>query len=78
LTFGAWRHGGRRVNASRTPFIPEKLLGLFERTTWPVVSADTTTRTASHGPKLDISAGMRERSDRTYRNLNRRTASSRH
>jgi DNA helicase-2/ATP-dependent DNA helicase PcrA len=56
---GQHAQGDRHLNASRTRFIPEKLLGLFERTTWPVVSADTAARTASQGPKLDISARMR-------------------
>jgi DNA helicase II / ATP-dependent DNA helicase PcrA len=40
-------------------FIPEKLLGLFERTAWPLVPAGTTARAASQGPKLDIGARMR-------------------
>jgi hypothetical protein len=48
--------GDRHLYASRTHFIPEKLLGLFERTIWPVVSADTAARTASQGPKPDIRA----------------------
>jgi DNA helicase-2/ATP-dependent DNA helicase PcrA len=56
---GQHAQGDRHLNASRTRFIPEKLLGRFERTTWPVVTADTATRTASRGPKLDISARMR-------------------
>jgi len=53
---GQHAQGDRHLYASRTRFIPEKLLGLFERTTWPVVSADTTARTASQGPKPDIRA----------------------
>jgi DNA helicase-2/ATP-dependent DNA helicase PcrA len=56
---GHHAQGDRHLNASRTRFIPEKLLGLFERTTWPVVTTDTAARTASQGPKLDISARMR-------------------
>ena len=31
--------GDRHLYASRTRFIPEKLLGLFKRTAWPVVPA---------------------------------------
>jgi hypothetical protein len=34
---GPHAQGDRHLNASGTRFIPEKLLGLFERTTWPVV-----------------------------------------
>jgi len=56
---GQHAQGDRHLYASRTRFIPEKLLGLFERTTWPVVWAGTAARTASQGPKLDISARMR-------------------
>src|SRR4029453_9109622 len=41
---GQHAQGDRHLNASRTRFIPKKLLGLFERTTWPVVSADTAAR----------------------------------
>jgi DNA helicase-2/ATP-dependent DNA helicase PcrA len=49
----AW--GDRQLKASRTRFIPKRLLGLLERTTWPVTAA----RTASQRPKLDISTCMR-------------------
>jgi hypothetical protein len=34
----------RHVYASRTRFIPEKLLGLFERTSWPSVSPGAAAR----------------------------------
>jgi DNA helicase-2/ATP-dependent DNA helicase PcrA len=56
---GQHAQGDRHLDASRTRFIPEKLLGRFERTTWPVVTADTAARTASRGPKPDIGARMR-------------------
>jgi DNA helicase-2/ATP-dependent DNA helicase PcrA len=55
---GQRSQGDRHLYASRTRFIPDKLLGLFERTAWPVVSA-ATTRAASQGPKVDIGARMR-------------------
>ena len=51
--------GDRHIYASRTRFIPEKLLGLSERTAWPVVPAGTTARAAGRGPKVDIGARMR-------------------
>src|SRR2546429_3167989 len=38
---GQRAQGDRHLYASRTRFIPEKLLGLFERTAWPVVPAGT-------------------------------------
>ena len=44
--------------ASRTSFIPDKLLGLFERTAWPL-SVGTAARTANEGPKADDGARMR-------------------
>ena len=56
---GQHAQGDRHLYASRTRFIPEKLLDLFERTTWPVVPADVAARTASQGPKLGIGARMR-------------------
>ena len=37
FTHGQHAKGDRHVYASRTRFIPERLLGLFERTTWPLV-----------------------------------------
>ncbi len=56
---GQRAQGDRHLYASRTRFIPEKLLGLFERTTWPIAEAASTARAASQGPKLDIGARMR-------------------
>jgi DNA helicase-2/ATP-dependent DNA helicase PcrA len=49
----------RHVYASRTRFIPEKLLGLFERTNWPLASPDLTARGPSQGPRIDIGARVR-------------------
>jgi DNA helicase II / ATP-dependent DNA helicase PcrA len=54
---GQHARGDRHLYASRTRFIPEALLGLFERTGWPVAAAGA--RTASQGPKVDIGARMR-------------------
>src|ERR1700676_2825194 len=56
---GQHAQGDRHLYASRTRFIPEKLLGLFERTSWPIVPAGTAARTPGQGPKLDIGARMR-------------------
>jgi DNA helicase II / ATP-dependent DNA helicase PcrA len=58
FTHGQHAQGDRHVYASRTRFIPEQLLGLFERSSWPAFSA------AGHaarntGPKIDIGARMR-------------------
>src|SRR6201992_367869 len=56
---GQHAHGDRHLYASRTRFIPEKLLCLFERTAWPVVATEAASRSASQGQKVDIGARMR-------------------
>jgi hypothetical protein len=40
-------------------FIPDRLLGLFERTSWPPAVAKIAARAASKGPRIDIGARMR-------------------
>ena len=59
FTHGQHSKGDRHVYASRTRFIPEKLLGLFERTSWPLVPSGATVRTPSQGPRVDIGARVR-------------------
>ncbi len=59
FTHGQQAKGDRHVYASRTRFIPERLLGLFERTTWPQVAAGAAARSASQGPRIDVGARMR-------------------
>ena len=56
---GQHSQGDRHVYASRTRFIPEQLLGLFERTNWPVASASAAARGPSQGPRIAIGARMR-------------------
>ena len=58
FTHGQNAQGDRHVYASRTRFIPESVLPMFERTTWPPAS-DGSTRAASQGPRIDIGARMR-------------------
>jgi DNA helicase-2/ATP-dependent DNA helicase PcrA len=53
-------HGDRHLYASRTRFIPDALIPLFERSSWPI-SSDATRLVASQGPRIDIGARMRER-----------------
>jgi DNA helicase II / ATP-dependent DNA helicase PcrA len=50
--------GDRHMYASRTRFIPEKLLPMFERTTWPR-AASAEPASASRAPPIDIRARMR-------------------
>jgi DNA helicase-2/ATP-dependent DNA helicase PcrA len=61
FTHGQHSQGDRHVYASRTRFIPEKLLGLFERTSWPRSSPDSAARGPNRGPRIDIRAQMRGR-----------------
>jgi DNA helicase-2/ATP-dependent DNA helicase PcrA len=51
--------GDRHVYASRTRFIPESLLDLFERTAWPLAAAGPAARAANQGPRIDVGARMR-------------------
>jgi DNA helicase II / ATP-dependent DNA helicase PcrA len=60
FTHGQSAQGDRHLYAARTRFIPEPLLHLFERTSWPK-AADATARAASQGPRIDITARMRDR-----------------
>jgi len=50
--------GDRHVLANRTRFIPKSLLGLFERTAWPIVDHEDRPP-APPGPKIDIAAQMK-------------------
>ena len=59
FTHGQHSQGDRHVYASRTRFIPEKLLGLFERTNWPLVPSGANVRSPSQGPQIDIGARVR-------------------
>ena len=59
FTHGQHAQGDRHVYAARTRFIPSALLGLFEKTTWPLAAADTAPRATSQGPRIDVGARMR-------------------
>jgi DNA helicase-2/ATP-dependent DNA helicase PcrA len=60
FTHGQHSQGDRHVYASRTHFIPEKLLGLFERTNAPAASPGAAVRGPSKGPRFDIGARARD------------------
>jgi ATP-dependent DNA helicase UvrD/PcrA len=51
--------GDRHMYASRTRFIPERLVPLFERTTWPMARATTATPADRAAAAVDIRAKMR-------------------
>jgi DNA helicase-2/ATP-dependent DNA helicase PcrA len=58
FTHGQSVQGDRHVYASRTRFIPEKLLDLFEKTVW-LLAAPGIARAASQGRHVDVGARMR-------------------
>jgi DNA helicase II / ATP-dependent DNA helicase PcrA len=57
---GQSAHGDRHLYASRTRFIPETLLPLFDRSSWPTAAQPAWT-IVNQGPRIDIAARMRER-----------------
>jgi DNA helicase-2/ATP-dependent DNA helicase PcrA len=59
FTHGQHAHGDRHVYASRTRFIPDRLLGLFEKAVWPPAVTGAAARSASQGPRIDVGARMR-------------------
>jgi DNA helicase II / ATP-dependent DNA helicase PcrA len=60
FTHGQRSQGDRHVYAARTRFIPDRLLGLFERATWPTSTSAASARGAHQGPKIDVGARMRD------------------
>jgi DNA helicase II / ATP-dependent DNA helicase PcrA len=59
FTHGQSARGDRHVYASRTRFIPDRLLHLFEKTAWPLPTFGNATRSASKSPRVDVNARMR-------------------
>src|SRR5258706_12626877 len=53
FTHGQSAQGDRHVYASRTRFIPDRLLGLFERATWPTTAVGVPPRAASQGVRIN-------------------------
>lgn len=58
FTHGQSAKGDRHVYASRTRFIPDGLLGLFDRTSWPPVGVGAPARVAS-GVRINVGARLR-------------------
>lgn len=58
FTHGQSATGDRHVYANRTRFIPNALLGQFDRVAWPI-AAEEASRAPSSGPKVDVRAKMR-------------------
>jgi DNA helicase-2/ATP-dependent DNA helicase PcrA len=59
FTHGQNAQGDRHVYASRTRFIPDELLGLFEKTAWPEAEPELAARGASQAVRVDVAARMR-------------------
>jgi DNA helicase-2/ATP-dependent DNA helicase PcrA len=59
FTHGQHAKGDRHVYAARTRFIPDRLLGLFDKTVWPTAATAAAARPASQGPRIDVGARMR-------------------
>ncbi len=58
FTHGQQSNGDRHVYASRTRFLPEALLHLFERTSWPRAGSEAA-RSAMPNVRFDINSRMR-------------------
>jgi len=59
FTHGQNAQGDHHVYASRTRFIPDELLDLFEGTTWPSIPAGLAAQDPSQGVRIDVPARMR-------------------
>jgi DNA helicase II / ATP-dependent DNA helicase PcrA len=59
FTHGQNSRGDRHVYAARTRFIPDRLLGLFDKITWPLTVAGAPPGGPSQGPRVDVAARMR-------------------
>ena len=60
FTHGQNAQGDRHVYASRTRFIPNSLLSLFDKTAWPMIAAGSAgARAPSQGVRIDVGARMR-------------------
>jgi DNA helicase II / ATP-dependent DNA helicase PcrA len=60
FTYGQSARGDRHLYASRTRFIPDALLPVFDRVGWPVAE-QTAGAAARPGTRVDIAARIRER-----------------
>src|SRR3954469_3756013 len=59
FTHGQNAQGDRHLYASRSRFIPDELLGLFERVAWPSIAPELMPRVPSEGVRIDVGARMR-------------------
>ena len=59
FTYGQPSLGDRHVYASRSRFIPESLLPLFESVTWPILATEVARRATISQVRVDVGARMR-------------------
>jgi DNA helicase II / ATP-dependent DNA helicase PcrA len=59
FTHGQISKGDRHVYASRTRFIPEGLIGLFEKTSWPPLAVGAQARVVGQGVRLNVGGRVR-------------------
>jgi hypothetical protein len=59
FTHGQQSQGDRHVYASQTRFIPDRLLGLLEKITWPSAATGTAPGFPIQRPRIDVGARMR-------------------
>ena len=59
FTHGQNAQGDRHLYASRSRFIPDELLELFERTVWPTMASEASSRAPEQGERIDIRGRMR-------------------
>ena len=59
FTHGQRAQGDRHVYASRTRFIPDNLLRLFERAHWPTASTGLAARDLGQIPRINVTARVR-------------------
>jgi UvrD-like helicase family protein len=59
FTHGQSAQGDRHLYASRTRFIPDGLLGLFDKTSWPPVAVGVPPRTGTQSVRINVGARLR-------------------
>ena len=60
FTHGQSSYGDRHIDAARTHFIPDNLLGLFDCTAWPAAAAEpATARPPNQGVRVDVGGRLR-------------------
>jgi len=60
FTHGQRAEGDRHIYASRTRFIPDDLLFLFETAAWPVAIGPTAVTPAVQAIRVDVRARLRD------------------